>query len=83
MNAIAKIVEHKSTTDQRSPDNNADAHPISSSMAGVSPAKAAELRMKNFEQLRYLKELFDDNIISENELVEQKKIVLDALRKLT
>jgi len=44
-------------------------------MAGVSPAKTAELRIKNLEQLRYLKELFDNGIIIfENKLVEQKKL---------
>ena len=44
-------------------------------MAGVSPAKTAELRIKNLEQLRYLKELFDNGImIFENKLVERKKL---------
>ena len=32
--------------------------------ACVSPGKAVELRMKNFEQLRYLQELFEDAILS-------------------
>jgi len=49
----------------------------------VSPAKAAELRMKNYEQLRYLQGLFDDGIITEKELVEQKQSVLDALQRLS
>ena len=50
---------------------------------GVSTGKAAELRMKNLEQLRYLQGLYDDNILSDSELVEQKRIVLDALSKLS
>ena len=82
MNVITKIVEHKAT--EVSP---AEVHPPSNAvslfMAGVSPAKSAELRMKNLERLRYLKKLFNDGIICENELVEQKKIVLEALKKLS
>lgn len=50
---------------------------------GISPAKAAELRMRNLEQLRYLQGLYDDNILSDKELAEQKCIILDALRKLS
>ncbi len=29
--------------------------------AGVSPGKAVEFRMRNFEQLRYLQQLYDDD----------------------
>jgi len=53
-----------------------------STAAGVSPAKSVELRMKNFEQLRYLQQLFDDGILSEGEFTEQKQSILSALRKL-
>ena len=53
-----------------------------STAAGVSPAKSVELRMKNFEQLRYLQQLFDDGILSEGEYTEQKQSILSALRKL-
>ena len=77
MNAIARIVEQTTPQDQASPPVNSGV-PV----AGVSPAKAADLRMKNLEQLRYLQGLFDDGIICEEELVEQKRIVLDALKKL-
>lgn len=78
MDAIARIVEQKTPQDQVSPPVNSGV-PV----AGVSPAKAADLRMKNLEQLRYLQGLFDDGIISEQELVEQKRIVLDALKKIS
>lgn len=78
MDAIARIVEQKTPQDQVSPPVNSGV-PV----AGVSPAKAADLRMKNLEQLRYLQGLFDDGIISEQELVEQKCIVLDALKKIS
>lgn len=53
-----------------------------SSTIGVSPGKSAELRMKNLQQLRYLQQLFEENILSQSEFVEQKAIVLEALRKL-
>lgn len=50
--------------------------------ACVSPGKAVELRMKNFEQLRFLQKLFDDGILSESEYTEQKRSILSFLRKL-
>ena len=34
---------------------------------GLSPGKAIELRMKNFEQLRYLQQLYEDQILDEKE----------------
>ena len=51
----------------------------SSSGACVSPV---ELRMKNFEQLRFLQQLFDDGILSESEYTEQKRSILSFLRKV-
>ena len=76
MDAIARIVEQKTHQDQAGPPANSGA-PIT----GVSPAKAADLRMKNLE--RYLQGLFDNGIISEQELVEQKCVILDALKRLS
>ena len=55
----------------------------SSSGACVSPGKAVELRMKNFEQLRFLQQLFDDDILSESEYTEQKRNILSFLRELS
>ena len=49
---------------------------------GVSPGRAVDLRMKNFEQLRYLQQLYDDNILDKKEYVEQKASILAALRNL-
>lgn len=49
---------------------------------GVSPGKAVDLRMKNYEQLRYVQQLFDDGILSEKEYIEQKQCILSSLRKL-
>ena len=48
----------------------------------MSPGKSVELRMKNLQQLRFLQQLFEDNILSEMEFIEQKKSILDSLRKL-
>ena len=75
---LPELLNKKTPQDQISPPVNSGV-PV----AGVSPAKAADLRMKNLEQLRYLQGLFDDGIISEQELVEQKRIVLDALKKIS
>ncbi len=54
-----------------------------SGIVGVSPGKCTDLRSKNLQQLRFLQELFEDNIISASQLAEQKAIVFDALRNLT
>jgi len=56
-----------------------EAAPLS---AGVSPIQSTDFRMKNFEQLRYLQSLYNDGILTEDEYVEQKKGILDSLRKL-
>ena len=45
---------------------------------GVSPGKAVDLRMKNYQQLRYIQQLFDDGILTEVEYIEQKS----SLRRL-
>ena len=48
----------------------------------VSPAKSVELRMKSYEQLRYLSKLFDDGIITDTEFADQKSAIMMALKKL-
>ncbi len=48
----------------------------------VSPGKTADLRMKNLEQLRYMQQLMEDGILSQDEFVEQKCITMDTLRGL-
>ena len=50
---------------------------------GISPGKSIDLRMKNFQQLRYLQQLLQDNVLSQQEYLEQKRNVLDSLRKLS
>ena len=42
---------------------------------GVSPGRAVDLRMKNFQQLRYLQQLYEDNILDEKEYFEQKRSI--------
>lgn len=48
----------------------------------ISPGRSVDLRMKNLQQLRFIQQLFDDNILSQEEFLEQKGSILDALRKL-
>ena len=52
------------------------------SSVAISPGKSVDLHMKNLQQLRFIQQLFDDNILSEEEFLEQKKSILEALRKL-
>jgi len=47
----------------------------------VSPSKLADIWMKNLEQLRCMKKLMD-GVLSQEEFVEQKEIILQALRDL-
>lgn len=54
-----------------------------SGSVGISPGKKTELRMKNLQQLRELQQLYEDNIITDKELAEQKDIVMSTLRKLS
>ena len=50
---------------------------------GISPGKSAELRMKNLTQLRLIQQLYNEQILSQSEFIEQKDIILEALRKLS
>ena len=64
-------------------ENEATNSPVNSpGSVCVSPGKVVELRMKNYEQLRYLQSLFEDGILSQTEYTEQKHTILDSLRKL-
>ena len=54
---VERITPHSHTSPAAANCSVSDATP------GVSPAKAANLRMKNLGQLRYLHGLFEDNII--------------------
>lgn len=50
---------------------------------GISPGKITDLRMKKLQELRELQGLLEQNILTQQEFVEQKTLVLDSLRKLT
>jgi len=76
--AFAKVFSGEQPNTCKS--SNGQKHSSSNSTSlGVSPGKACELRMKNSEQLRYLQQLFDDGILTQQEFVEQKKILLEPL----
>lgn len=51
--------------------------------AGISPGKITDLRMKKLRELRELQGLLEQNILTQQEFVEQKQLVLESLRKLT
>ena len=77
--AIAQAFSGSGSASSQSEGSAPPQPPVSVSM---SPLKAADLRMKHLEQLRYLQQLMEDNIISENEFIEQKSIILESLRKI-
>ena len=52
---------------------------LPSSTPNMSPTKFVELRMKNFEQLQ---QLFEDDVVTEEEYAEQKQSIFCALNKL-
>ena len=49
---------------------------------GISPGRATDLRMRKLKELRELQTLLEQNILNEDEFAEQKAIVLESLRKL-
>jgi len=50
--------------------------------ASMSPGASIDLRIKNFEQLRYLQSLHADEILTEEEYMELKGNILESLRNL-
>lgn len=59
------------------------ANPNTQTPLGVSPSKAVEIRGKCFSQLASLKQLFEESVLTEEELKEQKTSILETLRKLS
>ena len=49
---------------------------------GHSPSKISDLRMRYIKELRELQELLERNVLTQDEFLEQKSIILDAMRKL-
>lgn len=54
----------------------------SESGSASSPSKVITLRMKNYEQLKCLKQLKDEGIMEDHDYVEQKEKVMGTLCKL-
>ena len=52
------------------------------SVATIFPSRLADVRLKHYEQLRYLHKMCDDGILSEEEFLEQKGKIMDSLRLL-
>ena len=50
---------------------------------GISPGRITDLRMKKLHELRELQGLLEQNVLTQEEFAEQKRMVLDSLRKLT
>ena len=59
------------------------APPISSPSVGISPSKSTDLRMKNLQQLRLLHQLYEDKVLTEKELTQQKNLILEQNMKLS
>ena len=74
--AVAKAFSPPSTSQVATASSQMPSTPT----VGMSPGKSIELRMKNLQQLRYVQELYEENILSEAEFMEQKQ---DSLQKLT
>ena len=85
--AVAIVKALKSDSEEKAKDSSQSSCALSSGTQsaagpGVSPGRAVDLRMKNYQQLRYLQQLYEDNILDEKEYVEQKRSILAALRNL-
>ena len=48
----------------------------------ISPSRLADVRMKHYEQLRYIHKLYDDGILNDEEFGEQNLKILQVLRSL-
>ena len=55
---------------------------VPQSTLGMSPGKAVEIRGRCFSQLATLKQLYEDSVLNEEELKEQKSSILETLSKL-
>ena len=84
--AFAKVfsggTQASSGTSDKVGDESTPSTSNSALMPGVSPGKAVDLRMKNYEQLRYLQQLYEDGILDHKEYAEQKQEILKFLKKL-
>lgn len=54
-----------------------------SNVVGISPSKITDLRTKKLQELHELQALLEQNVLTQQEFIEQKQLVLDSLRRLT
>ena len=81
LSGAAKVFAEAVTSSRQSAPSSAP-HLSQTSSTCISPAKKVDLRMKNYEQLRFLQQLHDDGILCEKEYTEQKESILGFLRTL-
>jgi hypothetical protein len=65
-----------------SPNQQSSSPSVTTQPLGVSPSKVVDIRGKCLTQLGNLKQLFEDAVLTEDEWKEQKKSILETLRKL-
>lgn len=81
--AVMKAVSSGgSTSIQQSTQDPSTPNKKSKSQLGMSPGKVAEIRGKSFGQLSALKQLYDDNVLTQEEFEEQKDVILSDLKRL-
>ena len=78
-NVVSATVKAMTThsTNQQSSSSSVISQPV-----GVSPSKVVDISGKCLTQLGNLKKFFEDSVLTEDEWREQKKSILDTLRKL-
>ena len=76
--AFAKVITPPPSVSSRELPSSSNSTSIN-----LSPCKAADLRMKHLEQLRYIQQLMEDRIISQSEFLEQKQVIIGSLRKIS
>ena len=78
-NVVSATVKAMATS---SPNQHSSSSSVVSQPVGVSPSKVVDIRGKCLTQLGNLKKLFKDAVLTEDEWKEQKKCILDTLKKL-
>ena len=79
--AFARALREPNTSDS-STSNTPTSTPWAKQDGKLSPSEVIHLRMKNFEQLKYIQQLFKDDILTEEEFLEQKKSILSSIKQL-
>ena len=77
------LVIENNNNNSTSSSSTTTAFPKTADSVGISPSKITDLRMKKLQELRELQGLLEQNVLTQQEFIEQKQLVLDSLRKLT